>query len=106
MNGLRDRTRRAVKMSAQVKLLLVAVLAVTALGPDRAAAFEVKPSEDFTLRWDNTFRYTLSGRTKHQADAILASPNYDDGDRNFDRGIVSNRLDLLTELDAVYKKSF
>ena len=93
-------------MSTRMRLLLVAVLIVTSLGPDRARAFEVKPSDDFTLRWDNTFRYTLSGRAKEQASGILASPNYDDGDRNFDRGIVSNRLDLLSELDLVYKESY
>lgn len=92
-------------MSARLRPLLVAALVVTSLVPDRAPAFEVKPAEDLTLRWDNTFRYTLSGRTRHQGDAILRSPNFDDGDRNFDRGLVSNRLDVLSEVDAVYKNS-
>ncbi|HSV48038.1 MAG TPA: DUF1302 family protein [Ramlibacter sp.] len=30
-------------------------------------------------------------------------PNTDDSNRNFKRGLVSNRLDLLSEFDAAYK---
>ncbi len=93
-------------MSTRKKLLLAAALVVTSLGPDRAQAFELEPTEDLTLRWDNTFRYTGSGRTRAQDDAILKTPNSDDGDRNFARGIVSNRMDVLSELDAVYKNSY
>lgn len=94
------------EMRARMRLLQ-AVLIATSLGAGQASAFELKPGiEDTTLRWDNTFRHTLSGRTKSQDAAILATPNSDDGDRNFGRGIVSNRLDLLSEFDAVYKESY
>jgi hypothetical protein len=83
--------------------LTVAVVACIAASGS-AWAFEIPTgSEDFKLRWDNTFRYTLSQRVKGQNDAILSSPNNDDGDRNFDVGIASNRLDILSEVDAVYK---
>jgi hypothetical protein len=34
---------------------------------------------------------------------LLANPNLDDGDRNFGRGLISNRVDLLSEFDAQYK---
>src|SRR5512136_106711 len=79
-------------------LVFVAVLS-TLLFPALVCAFEIQTgSEDFKLRWDNTLRYTLSQRVKGQNDAILRSPNNDDGDRNFDVGIVSNRLDILSEV--------
>lgn len=68
-------------------------------------AFEIPTgSEELEIRWDNTLRYTLSQRVKSQNKDYLNSPNIDDGDRNFDKGIVSNRLDLLSELDVIYNK--
>jgi Protein of unknown function (DUF1302) len=70
-------------------------------------AFEIKTgNEDIKLRWDNTFRYNLGVRTSGQNSSIIANPNNDDGDRNFDVGIVTNRLDILSELDAVYKRDY
>ena len=33
-----------------------------------------------------------------------ANANGDDGDRNFNKGLVSNRLDLFTEMDAVWQQ--
>ncbi len=75
--------------------------------PALVCGFEIPTeSDDFKLRWDNTLRYTLSQRVKGQNDAILKSPNNDDGDRNFDVGIASNRLDILSEVDAVYKDKY
>lgn len=72
-----------------------------------AGAFEIPTgNEDVELRWDNTLRYTLSQRVKGQNKDFINSPGMDDGDRNFDVGIVSNRLDILTETDLIYKKDF
>jgi len=62
---------------------------------------------DLAIRWDNTIRYNLGFRTQSQDSKLLASPNYDDGDRNFSNGsIVTNRLDLLSEFDFVYKRNY
>jgi hypothetical protein len=72
-----------------------------------AGAFEIPTgNDDLEIHWDNTFRYTLGQRVKGQNRDIINSPNNDDGDRNFDVGIVTNRLDILSELDAVYRKSY
>lgn len=97
--------------SVSEMLLLDVKLFVTLLflvvSPALVLAFEIPAgNEDVKLRWDNTFRYTLSQRVKGQNDAILKSPNNDDGDRNFDVGIASNRLDILSEVDAVYKDKY
>ncbi|TWB39545.1 DUF1302 domain-containing protein [Nitrospirillum pindoramense] len=51
------------------------------------------------LRWDNTVRYTLANRISPRQDALLTNLNWDDGDRNFAPGLISNRLDLLSALD-------
>ena len=60
-------------------------------------------NEDLNVRWDNTIRYNYAHRIEAQDEALLKNPNFDDGNRNFDKGMVSNRLDILSELDVVYK---
>ncbi|MDD2058498.1 DUF1302 domain-containing protein [Pseudomonas sp. GD03860] len=61
---------------------------------------------DVQVRWDNTIRYNLGYRVDPQNDSILANPNFDDGDRNFERGVVTNRLDLLSEADIVFNQRY
>jgi len=60
---------------------------------------------DFAVRWDNTLRYTLGERAQAPSAKILNSSNFSDGDRNFQHGIVTDRLDLLSEADIVYKNA-
>lgn len=88
------------------KFWIVATIVIS-LGAGTAVAFEIPTgSEDIVLRWDNTLRYTLSQRVDSKGKAYIASPNNDDGDRNFGSGIISNRLDLLSEADLIYKKDY
>jgi hypothetical protein len=61
---------------------------------------------DLTLRWDTSVKYSLAGRLNNANPVLLSNPNNDDGDRNFGKGIVSNRLDLFTEVDAVWSRRF
>ena len=59
------------------------------------------------MRWDNTLRYNLGARVQEQNAAILGAVNNDDGDRNFSNGsLVTNRLDVLSEFDFVWRKSY
>jgi hypothetical protein len=94
------------------QLAAVALAAATACG---AQAFEIDTgSQDFKLRWDTTAKYSTAARMHKRSPGLsqtafgptgIAGPNnvnQDDGDNNFSRGIVSNRLDLLSELDASY----
>ncbi len=60
---------------------------------------------DLSIRFDNTVKYNFGYRTSGQDAAILKTINSDDGDRNFNKGMVSNRLDLLSEFDLVFKKN-
>lgn len=59
---------------------------------------------DFDIRFDNTLTYSAVARVKDQNEDLLADSNTDDAERNFDKGLVMNRLDLLSELDLIYKK--
>jgi hypothetical protein len=87
-----------------------ATLSLVLLGTGNAYAFSFDSGvDDLDLRWDNTVRYSNAWRLKKIDDKTAASadnPNIDDGDRNFGRGLVSNRLDLLSEFDARYRKDF
>jgi len=70
-----------------------------------AQAMEIDTGNpDLSVRFDNTLRYNLGMRTEKQSDAILSSSS-GNSDAQFDRGdIITNRLDLLTEIDVVYKE--
>jgi Protein of unknown function (DUF1302) len=84
-----------------------ALASMGALAAGGAAAFEFDTGNpDVEIRWDNTIRYNLASRVQGQDRAILGNPNFDDGDRNFDKGSVFNRFDLLSEFDLVFKRSY
>lgn len=69
-----------------------------------AAAFQVDTGESgVKVTWDNTVKYSTAWRMKNPDPALTRNPNMDDGDRNFKKGLISNRLDLLSELDIAYK---
>jgi len=57
--------------------------------------------EDLALRWDNTIRYNYGVRMRSPQGCLLNSPNYDDGNRNFAKGTVTNRLDVLSEIGTI-----
>ena len=64
------------------------------------------PDGDVAISWNNTIRYGAAFRTEGQSSALTANPNADDGDRNFDTGLISNRVDFLSELDVMAKNGF
>jgi hypothetical protein len=70
-----------------------------------AGAVEIDTGNpDLALRWDNTLRYNISVRVEGKDPKIANAANSDESDNKFDRGdVVNNRLDLLSELDLVYK---
>ncbi|WP_044562750.1 DUF1302 domain-containing protein [Azospirillum sp. B4] len=68
-------------------------------GTTAALAVELHAGGDMEARWDNTVRYTVASRVGPRMGALLDNPNWDDGDRNFAPGLVSNRVDLLSALD-------
>jgi hypothetical protein len=88
------------------KRLLSAMILAALAATGSVQAGEIKTSNpDLVLRWDNTVRVNLADRIEGQDPSLLASPNFDDGDRNFEGGIVSERLDLLSEFDLTWKDS-
>lgn len=97
------------KTTKSLRLTAIAGAALMA-GPGWAVEIDTGNPE-LKIRWDNTFKYSLMGRVKERSPGLsqtafgptgVVGPNnvnQDDGDNNFNRGVVSNRLDLLSELD-------
>lgn len=85
----------------------VAAVVMTLGGMNAAQAFEFDTgNEDVTVRWDNTVRYNIGMRTDGRK-KIGNNINYDEGEYRFDKNeVVTNRVDLLSELDVVYLKKF
>ncbi|BFM49094.1 DUF1302 family protein [Marinomonas sp. THO17] len=97
-----------IKKLAPLKLSAVA-LSVMSCSP-ALLAFEIETgNSDLRLTFDNTVKYSTAFRLKDASNGLNGTDNpsqganQNDGDNNFDKGLVSNRLDLLTELDLSYK---
>ena len=62
---------------------------------------------DWKLRWDNTIKYSQAWRLQGQDSRLVNAPTANglypsiqsQGDKNFSSGLVSNRLDLFSEMD-------
>lgn len=87
----------------KIYLSPLAVSIMVGMSPGLQAAEIDTGNPDLKLRWDNTFKYSNASRVKSASDKLTSRINLDDGDRNFSRGLISNRLDLLSELDFSYR---
>jgi hypothetical protein len=86
---------------------MAAAIAAAMAGMGTAQAAEIATGiPDLTVRWDNTVKYSTAFRLKDPSAAQVApgenTINTGDGDINFGKGLVSNRADLLSELDVAY----
>lgn len=113
----------------RVKLPRLTALAAAALLATGAHAFEIDTGNpDWTVRWDNSVRLSTKFRTESAdptlkdsfrqiptgapppAPASFSFPqalNFNAGDQNFqDKGLVSARVDLLSEFDAIWRRDF
>ena len=84
---------------SRIALALLSVFALPA-----AHAFEFDTGEsDVKVRWDNTVKYSTMYRLHDPDTEQLAAQAFSpagDGNRNFKKGFVSQRLDLLSEFDV------
>lgn len=111
--------KHALPRPRRIAVVLAAVFAGTG-----AHAMELDLGEsDWQVRFDNTIKGGLMYRTQKADPALVNSfrllvpgvpasafpqaLNFNAGNDNFrDRGVVSKRVDLLSEFDAVYRKDF
>lgn len=68
-------------------------------------------NRDIRMSWANTLKYSAAWRVEDQDAAVAdnsvgVQANTNDGDLNFDKGLISNRLDVLSELNFTYKRKY
>lgn len=96
---------RARRAFAPSRVAVAAALALVA-GGAQAIEFDTG-TPDLTVRWDNTVRLNLATRVESRDDKIGNSALADEGTYSFDKGdLVTQRFDLLSEFDVVYKKRY
>ncbi|MES3021827.1 MAG: DUF1302 family protein [Pseudomonadota bacterium] len=93
---------------ARTKLAASVALAMSALVAGGANASSIQTGNpDIELRWDNAIRYTGGVRAKGINKSFYGVAGYDETEGRFDKGdMVTNRLDLLSELDFTYVGKF
>jgi hypothetical protein len=100
--------------SSGSRLCKLLVCALTcALFVPASQAFQIQTGNaDIRMLWDTTVKYSAAYRLEDADDDLLSEPfagwfNTDDGNRNFrKKGLISNRLDILSEFEFVYKRHF
>lgn len=112
MNHTIERYRSAVRALAGVRrqALAIAVAAAAVSPAGQAFTFDTE-NPDLRVLWDTTVKYSNAFRLKNQSSELTREaqagwPNQDDGDRNFDKGLISNRLDVLSEFDLSWKRNY
>jgi hypothetical protein len=81
-------------------------LAILAAAMPTAHAFELDTGNpDWAVRFDNSVKYNYGVRTENADQRMLKTPNNNDGDYNFRKAgtTITDRVDLLTELDVVHQ---
>jgi hypothetical protein len=89
-----------------LRALAAAILCVYALGvvqsPPPAQAIDLSDG-DLQLSLDTTLSHGLTFRIQEQDDLLTSDVNGNDGDLNYDRGLVSNTSKFTTDLDLGYR---
>lgn len=105
---------RQVKENNGVPATAIAIAVLYALPMHAVHAFEIDAgSPDWKLQWDNTLKYSAAYRVHKPSSTLTNAPTLcapggpclfpdimSQGDENFGKGLISNRVDLLTELDV------
>lgn len=82
------------------KLLSSTAVCLSLLYSGHAAyAFTYQSGNGLVVRLDNTIQYSVAERTAPESSFFANNANANDGDNNLRAGIVSNRVDLITDFD-------
>ena len=95
-----------------MKKKLLALSVLTAIS-SQANAFQFNTGDNWAIRWDNTVKFNAMARVNKADDQVTSRADgfflADDADFSVDRssfGLVSTRLDILSEMDVIWKDDF
>src|SRR5690606_8041119 len=96
------------KNSHHVRPSLLASAILVGLGSLPVHAFELDTGiDDLQVRFDNTVKLNYAQRVESANSKLANAWNNNDGNRNFSAGsAVSQRIDVLHELDVIYRRQF
>lgn len=98
-----------IRQSVSIKASILAILSATFIPVSSTQAIELNSDNgDIQSRWNNTVKYNAALRLKDADDNVAGTnynPNIDAGDTNFNKGLISNRVDVLSEFDLRYKRN-
>ena len=101
------RRKRHSLVRKHIATAMVGAIGLSGLYASAAHAFRFETGNpDLRISWDNTIKYSAAARLREADQDVAASfenPNVDFGDLALDRGIINNRLDLLSDFDLAYK---
>ena len=105
MTRRKSQPRRALGQSPRLATLAAAIAVAV---PGAANACDVPTNDpDLAVRFDNTVRANVGLRVESRDPKIGNSVLADEGDYRFNNGqAVAERIDVLSELDVIYKKRF
>ncbi len=90
-------------------MICASILPISILGAcGTASAYEYRSADgDLSVSVGNTLRYNIGWRAEDQSSSIANNFAFAQSDLKFDRGdVVTNRLDLLTEINLSYKDTW
>lgn len=97
----------AVRRVRRASMSLAGAAMVAMLSNDAAAFKFDTDNPDVEMRWDNTLRYNIGWRMEERDRTLGDTWTLQAGEYKFDKGdIVTNRINLLSEFDFIYKKNY
>jgi len=104
---IKHKTTSSPRLPAAARTIVAAVAAACATGflpAAHAMDFDLG-NPDLTVRWDNTIRLNYAQRMNERNSKFANTAIADEGTFSFDKhDAVAERIDLLSELDVVFKK--
>lgn len=99
--------KKTISASIGFRRGLLASAVMCGLGLVPVQAFEIETgNDDLSIRFDNTLKMNYAQRVESPNSKLANSWNNNDGNRNFSSGSpVSQRVDVMTELDVVFKQT-
>ncbi len=95
------------KVSLKFMIGCLIIMFVASVGP-RAEAFTAFENDNLRIQLDSTISYGLQWRVQNRDEDIIGlanggnkhSVNYDDGNLNYDTGLISNAIKMTSDLDV------
>lgn len=97
------KTMNSLRTPKKSLLAMAVSAAVSIAAAPGAYALSFSPSDEVDIDWDTVVSYGAAWRVESHDEDLLSDINADDGNRNFDQGLISNRAGFLTEANISYR---